>query len=880
MADRRVTYLLALTDKASPGLDKIAKSADGAVTKLAKLTAEAQATEAALLKLSAAQTAAAGSLAGAGRSRVQRAVSGSAAAPAAPAAAPAGAAPAPAPAAPAPAPAPAAPAGPTAAQQAAAAKAAQAKAARDLARLERDLEKQRQADIRQSLGNIAGRAKLEQEVLDTLEKQLQAAGKLGQAEQDLLNRRRAAVAADAAAQQAGLARRGVDPAAAFGARGTRSTTIGSGVLSGFFDQLFAGGANASKTLDDIRDSAGRADTSLKTLAGALGVVSPAAGQAATAAGDLVGSLEVLLTPAGATVGAMAAVAVGLGAAGAAAIAATLHVAEVADALRELEQLGAPELIPPETVADAEAAAAAIAAIRPALSAIAGVIAGEVAPTLQEMAVVAVAGALTIQRALADTELSAGALVESLGQAYVNGLLLPLRTVVSAIEAIQTLAADALAAVGGEAAAAIPRSLAGAASGLGQGLDALAARLAAGAGRAARGIAEGARDGYRVGLTALTAEARADAEALVGAVALQRRLAKGDAGGGSVSLTDELSTSVAEVESSAEDAANAIERLRAIIADRGEELRSPWDELRSTFAEARLELAGLTTAAGPAGAALAGAAERAIDAAEARQVAALVGAGVEAANRDIAAADAERRARLEARAAAPAAAVDRFGASVGALERGNVVGALGAATGIPQVQVVGAALDALATLGELGAEELRKRGEDFARAVAAGLEVLPSLIIDVLPDLVVALTEAIGDALLTLPEAIGQAVYDAITGRGSDKSDVTKAQALSRGAVAGAGAGALIGSIVPGLGTAIGAGVGAAVGGAAGLIRDDVRDMSRVATDLGSGLTLPPVTGGRTGRGGPVVLSLRGSGVGLAQAIDVDTGPYGRVLGER
>ena len=872
MADRRVTYLLALTDKASPGLDKIAKSADGAVVRLAKLTAEAQAAEAALLKLSAAQTAAAGSLAGAGRSRVQRAVSGSAAAPAAPAAAPAapaaapaapaaapaGAAPAPAPAAPAPA--PAAPAGPTAAQQAAATKAAQAKAARDLARLERDLEKQRQADVRQSLGNIAGRAKLEQEVLDTLEQQLKTAGKLGQAEQDLLNRRRAAVAADAAAQQASLAKRGVDPAAAFGARGTRSTTIGSGVLSGFFDNLFAGGANASKTLDDIRDSAGRADTSLKTLAGALGVVSPGAEAAATAAGDLVGSLEVLLTPAGATVGAMAAVAVGLGAAGAAAVAATLHVAEVADALRELEQLGAPELIPPETVADAEAAAAAIAAIRPALSAIAGVIAGEVAPTLQEMAVVAVAGALTIQRALADTELSAGSLVESLGQAYVNGLLLPLRTVLTAIEAIQTLAADALAAVGGEAAAAIPRSLASAASGLGEGLDALAARLAAGAGRAARGIAEGARDGYRVGLTALTAEARADAEALVGAVALQRRLTKGDGGGGSVSLTDELSTSVAEVESSAEDAANAVERLRAIIADRGAELRSPWDELRSTFAEARLELAGLTTAAGPAGAALAGAAERAIDAAEARQTAELVATGVEAANREIAAADAERRAQLEARAAAPAAAVDRFGASVGALERGNVVGALGAATGIPQVQVVGAALDALATLGELGEDELRQRGEDFARAVAAGLEVLPGLIISIAPDLAIALAEAVGDALLNLPDRIAEAIYEAVTGREAE-SDVSARQAITLGLAANETGNPLTAALV--------AGVSAIRG-----------DRSRVADDLGSGLTLPPVTGGRTGRGGPVVLSLRGSGVGLAQAIDVDTGPYGRVLGER
>jgi len=824
MADRRVTYLLQLTDKASPAL--------------AKVTTQAQAATAALQDLTAAQTAAAGSLAGLGRSRVQSAVSG-------PAAAPAGAS------------------GATgaAATQAAAATAAQKQATRELARVERELERQRQADVRQSLGNIAGRAKLEQDRIDALRQQLDLAGKLGQAERDLLDRRTSAIAADTAAQQASLARRGVNPAAAFGPQGTRSTTIGSGVLSGFFDQLFAGGAQAGAKLDDLRDAAGRADTSLKTLAGALGVVSPGAEAAATATGDLVGALEVLLTPAGATVGAMAAVAVGLGAAGAAAVAATLHVAEVADALQELQALGAPELIPPETVADAEAAAAAIAAIRPALSAIAGVIAGEVAPTLQEMAVVAVAGALTIQRALADTELSAGALVESLGQAYVNGLLLPLRTVLTAIEAIQTLAADALAAVGGEAAAAIPRSLASAASGLGQGLDALAARLAAGAGRAARGIAEGARDGYRVGLTALTAEARADAEALVGAVALQRRLAQGDGGGGgSVSLTDELSTSVAEVESSAEDAANAIERLRGIIADRGEELRSPWDELRSTFAEARLELAGLTTAAGPAGAALAGAAGRAIDAAEARRTAELVGAGVEAANREIAAADAERRAQLEARAAAPAAAVDRARGTVAGLEAGNIVGAVGAASGVPQIAIAGEALGLLATIGELGEEELRSRGEDFARAVGEGIEILPGLILDIAPDLALALAQGVAEALLDFPDRIAEAVYEAVTGRDADTRGSAR-EAINFGLAALETDNPL---------TALTAGAARAIRG----------DRSRVADDLGSGLTLPPVTGGRTGRGGPVVLSLRGSGVGLAQAIDVDTGPYGRVLGER
>ena len=832
MADRRVTYLLQLTDKASPAL--------------AKVTTQAQAATAALQDLTAAQTAAAGSLAGLGRSRVQAAVSG-------PAAAPAGSSGA-----------TGAEAAQSDARERVKAEQAVAKAERERIReakaAERDLARQRAADVRQTLGNIAGRAQLEREEIDRVEERLRLVGKLGAAEQELLNRRRAAVAADAESQRASLASRGVNPDAAFGARGTRSTTIGSGVLSGFFDQLFAGGGQASAKLDDLRDAAGRADTSLKTLAGALGVVSPGAEAAATAAGDLVGSLEVLLTPAGATVGAMAAVAVGLGAAGAAAVAATLHVAEVADALQELQALGAPELIPPETVEDAEAAAAAIAAIRPALSAIAGVIAGEVAPTLQEMAVVAVAGALTIQRALADTELSAGALVESLGQAYVNGLLLPLRTVVSAIEAIQTLAADALAAVGGEAAAAIPRSLASAASGLGQGLDA----LAAGAGRAARGIAEGARDGYRVGLTALTAEARADAEALVGAVALQRRLAKGDAGGGSVSLTDELSTSVAEVESSAEDAANAIERLRGIIADRGAELRSPWDELRSTFAEARLELAGLTTAAGPAGAALAGAAERAIDAAEARQTAELVATGVEAANREIAAADAERRAQLEARAAVPGEVVDRARGTVAGFEAGNIVGAVGAASGVPQIAIAGEALGLLATIGELGEEELRSRGEDFARAVGDGIKILPGLILDIAPDLALALAQGVADALLDFPDRIAEAVYEAVTGRDADTRGSAREAIETAGAVTRAGI--QEGDLVT-----------AVVGSIASAIRGN---RSRVADDLGSGLTLPPVTGGRTGRGGPVVLSLRGSGVGLAQAIDVDTGPYGRVLGER
>jgi hypothetical protein len=826
MADRRVTYLLTLTDKASPAL--------------AKVTTQAQAATAALQDLTAAQTAAAGSLAGLGRARVQAAVSGPAAAPAGSSGATGAAA------------------AQSDARERVKAEQAVAKAERERIReakaAERDLARQRAADVRQTLGNIAGRAQLEREEIDRVEERLRLVGKLGAAEQELLNRRRAAVAADAESQRASLASRGVNPDAAFGARGTRSTTIGSGVLSGFFDQLFVGGGQASKTLDDIRDSAGRADTSLKTLAGALGVVSPGAGQAATAAGDLVGSLEVLLTPAGATVGVLAGVAAGLAAAGAAAVASVTHIAAVADELQALQDAGAPELIAPESVEGVRDAAAAVEALSPAFSALVGVLATTVAPAVEDFATSAIAAVLLIRKGIESADLVS--IFDHLGASIVKTVTLPIE---GALRAVAALA---------EARNSLQESL-------GLGADPLMTAIASGArtavseleafqvraGKALVGVATDTFTGYAVGLRAFGAEARAEAEALVDAArAVGKAKAAGDAGGGSVSLTDELSTSVAEVESSAEDAATAIERLRAIIADRGEELRSPWDELRSTFAEARLELAGLTTAAGPAGAALAGAAGRAIDAAEARRTAELVGAGVEAANREIAAADAERRAQLEARAARPGEVVDRFGAAVGALERGNVVGALGAATGIPQVQVVGAALDALATLGELGEDELRQRGEDFARAVAAGLEVLPGLIIDIAPDLALALAEAVGDALLDLPDRIAEAIYEAVTGREAD----------TRGSVRA-------GIDVANEAVRTGDPLTAALVGAVSAIRGD---RSRVADDLGSGLTLPPVTGGRTGRGGPVVLSLRGSGVGLAQAIDVDTGPYGRVLGER
>ena len=243
-------------------------------------------------------------------------------------------------------------------------------------------------------------------------------------------------------------------------------------------------------------------------------------------------------------------------------------------------------------------------------------------------------------------------------------------------------------------------------------------------------------------------------------------------------------------------------------------------------------------------------------AEATARAEAVAAGVEAANRDIARYDAERRADIERRMARPGEAVDRFGGAVGQLSQGNVVGAVGAATGIPAVQIVGDALGALATLGELGAEEIRTRGETFARAVGEGLRILPELIIDVLPDLVVALVSAIGDALADLPDRIADAIYTAITGREATTRGSIRSSATIATEAASSGDPLLVGAIA-----------------AVRAIGDSSRSRSAAEADLMGGVTLPGAGGARIG-GPTVAIAVRGSGVGLARAIEVDAeAPY-------
>jgi uncharacterized protein YcfJ len=239
----------------------------------------------------------------------------------------------------------------------------------------------------------------------------------------------------------------------------------------------------------------------------------------------------------------------------------------------------------------------------------------------------------------------------------------------------------------------------------------------------------------------------------------------------------------------------------------------------------------------------------------------------------------RSADMAADAARPGQVLGRIGAASQQIQQGNVVGAVGAATGIPQIAIAGEALGILATLGELGEEELRTRGEDFARAVSEGLRILPGLILDILPDLAIALAEGVADALLDLPAAIGQAIRDAFRGNNDDPNQMVG------GALGGAAAGAATGAIFGGpVGALIGAGIGAVAGGLAGRAADRNEDASRsrsaAESDLAAGIGAQPRTRRPDSRAVSVALTVRGSGVGMQRAIDLDTGPYGRLVGAR
>jgi hypothetical protein len=186
----------------------------------------------------------------------------------------------------------------------------------------------------------------------------------------------------------------------------------------------------------------------------------------------------------------------------------------------------------------------------------------------------------------------------------------------------------------------------------------------------------------------------------------------------------------------------------------------------------------------------------------------------------AALDAEAIAATADRRAARIEGVQTGISAAGQVLAGDVGGAIStgaAATGAATLGAVGAAVGGLQQIGAVGAEGIEDKLEQFRKQLIAGIEALPELIGEVLPqfavDLVATLIPALIEAspeilksiLVDLPVAIARALGEILRdafGRGENRGRNIGATiggvggfilAGPAGAVAGAGAGAAVGA---------------------------------------------------------------------------------------
>lgn len=644
-----------------------------------------------------------------------------------------------------------------AAEAAAAAKAAAAaeKAAqREVSAAEKALAAQRDADERVRLGNIRGRANQEIRTIDALIEKLRERNMLDEENLALLERRKVQVKEDADAQEDALRRRGVDPRA-FGARGTRTTTIGSGVISGFFDQLFGmlggggpGGPGGPASIESLQQAAGKADTALKGLAGAVGVFSPGAERAAIAAGDLVGALEFALTPAGATAAGLLAAA---GAASAFAVGAVAAVRAADGLAKSLE--GLPEGVDlgfdAEGVAAIREANVALDSAKLAVSAIVVAIAEDLAPAVEDGARVLAGLGVAAARA-------AGAAGDSIGRiadAVIQGIADTAAQLVTALVApvrILALAASVAERISGATGVGVD-----AAAGLRGAVEALQGAVREGVTSTLRNVGEGYRLLFREAIQGTEDEVEA---LFTRAGELRAKGATGRTGGAAggaetpAPLVDE--DLIEALLDSYAEGVSALERLRDIQADTLADGLSASERLTLEYQRRRDEINALADAAAAAGA---------IEA-QAQREAAL--AAVNAAEaRERAAAEEEARAQARAdRARRVSSVVGGAGQVVSGGGPGSMLAGAGQIAGgqAGQALAVGAAVaGALGALGQLGASGLQARGEENIDAIVKGIEALPEVLVRVLPALGKAIVTELVPALLRLPFEIARELASAL-----------------------------------------------------------------------------------------------------------------------
>ena len=636
-----------------------------------------------------------------------------------------------------------------AAAAAKAAAAAEKAAQREVSAAEKALAAQRDADERVRLGNIRGRANQEIRAIDALIERLRERNALDEESLDLLTRRRAQVEADADRQEASIRARGVTPDA-FGARGTRTTTIGSGVLSSYFDRLFAMGGGGGPggaggvSIERLQQAAGKADTALKGLAGAVGVFSPGAERAAIAAGDLVGALQFALTPAGAAAAGLLGVA---GAASAFAVGAVAAVRAADGLAKSLE--GLPEGVDlgfdAEGVQAIREANVALDSAKLAVSAIVVAIADDLAPVVEDGARVLAGLGVAAAQSISEIGGIADAVVVGIAEAaaqLVTSFVGPFKILALAASVAEQLAS--VTGVGG-----------GAAAGLRGAVDALQGAVR----EAVEGTLRGAGEGYRLIFKDLTAGTEAEVEALFNRAGELRAKATGGSTGGAAGAAEAPAPLVddalieALLDSYAEGV-SALERLRDIQADTLADGLSASERLTLEYQRRRDEINALADAAAAAGAVEA----------EAQRTAALAAVNASEA-RERAAAEEEARAQARAdRARRVSSVVGGAGQVVSGGGPGAMVAGAGQIAGGPagQALAVGAAVaGALGALGQMGASGLQARGEENIDAITKGIEALPEVLVRVLPALGKAIVTELVPALLRLPFEIARELASAL-----------------------------------------------------------------------------------------------------------------------
>lgn len=593
------------------------------------------------------------------------------------------------------------------------------------AQLNRELEKQAQADERVRLGKEQAGAVQELRNIDQLIDELRQRNLLEKEGLELLERRKRQIRENLAIETGRLAQRGVRQDRGMGVRGTRRSPAGGGVFSTRMDEF---AANVKR----LEDSAGDADSIIMGLTGALQMFAPEAAESAMAAADVASGIESLARLGSKALPILGAAAIAAGALASAYIAAkniSEGFEEAQGRLNARLQEGAARMEKyRQRVAENRKAMTDAAADTAALEREYQVLTGSLDPLQAKWQEVQEQVSETFNKPLQDAQL------------YVKEAENAVATADQLLRKQENLAA------------------------IGRGNEEALSKARRDKAQATNQLLQAEKDLASVEdkrLSRLSAEADlifAGAEGITGPP-----VATADAGGPPPAT------------GSADEAAQAAERLAAIAEQAERQRLDGLDAINARYDDqiARVNalargLEGLTEAQQRAVAAIE--ANRATDIAaeQARQTAARIERDRSLGRSTTEMSAAELNAALQAGNEAAQQQLDETPVSPGLLGRvagSNAVGALGAAAmGSPVGSIAmlaggpaGAIAGGLSTIGEMGAAGVREAGQQQIDNIITALQELPNIIGEVIPDFAIQLATELPPAIIEAVPALAVAI---------------------------------------------------------------------------------------------------------------------------